>query len=169
MAQLTGRLAEDKYRGSMEKIGKIIAQYSHYPGIDLITFYELTLFAFITGNADMHLKNFSLLTNLDNEVMLSPAYDLISTALLIPNDNEELALPINGRQNHLRLSDFNLFADKLGIHPVSALNVHKKFFAGEQSLINFIEKSFLTEKMKTKYQELIRDRLRRIKSQHMIN
>lgn len=159
MAQLTGTLTENKYRGSMEKIGKIIKQYSNYPAYDLISLYELVLFSFITGNADMHLKNFSLLTNNDGEVMLSPAYDLLSTKLLIPLDNEELALPVNGRKSHLRKSDFIAFSERLEINPVSVQNVHKKFIGKVAVCLEMIEKSFLSANLKNEYKALMANRI----------
>ena len=46
----------------------------------------------------MHLKNFSLIRNEDDEIMLSPTYDLLSSKLLIPKDKEDLALPLNGKK-----------------------------------------------------------------------
>ena len=162
MAQLTSTLTENKYRGSMEKIGKIIKQYSSYPGVDLITFYELTLFSFITGNADMHLKNFSLLTNQENEIMLSPAYDLLSTKLLIRDDTEELALSINGKKSRLKKSDFISFAGQLGINDASIRNIHKKFQAKEGALHEFIDKSFLSPTMKREFKKLVSSRMERI-------
>ena len=155
MAQITGTLTENKYRGSMEKIGKAIKQYSSYPVYDLISLYELTLFSFITGNADMHLKNFSLLTNSDNEVMLAPAYDLLSTKLLIPQDNEELALPLNGKKSRLKSVDFHKFAESLEINATSIKNIHKKFLGKEEALLEMIGKSFLSVGMKKKYGELL--------------
>ena len=162
MAQLTSTLTENKYRGSMEKIGKIIKQYSSYPGVDLITFYELTLFSFITGNADMHLKNFSLLTNQENEIMLSPAYDLLSTKLLIRDDTEELALSINGKKSRLKKSDFISFAGQLGINDASIRNIHKKFQAKEGALHEFIDKSFLSPTMKREFKKVVSSRMERI-------
>jgi serine/threonine-protein kinase HipA len=161
MAQLTGTLTENKYRGSMERIGKIIKKYSTYPGVDLISLYELTLLSFITGNSDMHLKNFSLLTNADNEVMISPAYDLLSTKLLLKEDNEELALTINGKKNNLKKADFLLFAENLGINEVSIKNVHIKFKNSEQQLLDCIDSSFLSSAMKAEYKKLLSDRLGR--------
>lgn len=82
MAQITEMLTERKYSSPMEKVGKAILKHSDYAGNDVIRFFQLTLFCFITGNADMHLKNFSLLTNLDGKIILSPAYDLLSTKIL---------------------------------------------------------------------------------------
>ena len=162
MAQLTGTLTENKYRGSMEKIGKIIRNFSSYPGIDLITFYELILFSFITGNSDMHLKNFSLLTNPENEVVLSPAYDLLSTKLLIKEDKEEMALTVNGKKSNLKKADFTIFAKVLGINDVSLKNIHKKFQKQEQKMLEFIDKSFLSDTMKKEYKKLLSERMIRL-------
>src|ERR1035437_4406133 len=145
MAQLTGTLTENKYRGSMEKIGKIIKKYSSYPGVDLITLYEVLLFSFITGNSDMHLKNFSLLTNTENEIMFSPVYDLLSTKLIIKEDNEEMAMTVNGKKSNLNKEDFLIYGRNLGINEVSIKNIHDKFLKQEQKLLEFIDKSFISE------------------------
>lgn len=162
MAQLTETLTEYKYKGSMEKIGKIIKQYSSYPGIDLLSFYELALFSFITGNADMHLKNFSLMYLPDNEFSLSPAYDLLSTKLLIKADNEEMALPLNGKKSNLKKEDFLQFAEHLGINKICIKNVHKKFEANIQPMRSIIQKSFLPDALKTEYENLLTGRILRV-------
>jgi len=162
MAQLTEMLTERKYSGSMEKVGKAILKYSDYSGNDAIRFFELTLFCFITGNADMHLKNFSLLKNLYKEVTLSPAYDLLSTKILMPEDKEELALTLNGKKSNLRKKDFELFAEKLGINHKVKESVYKKFFSSIDVFNEIIERSFLEKKTKLLYKELISERVRRI-------
>ena len=86
--QLTERLTEDKYRGSTEQIAQAILKYSATPGLDVVNFFELVLFSFLTGNADMHLKNFSMLEQPGLGMTLSPAYDLVNTALVNPDDTE---------------------------------------------------------------------------------
>jgi serine/threonine-protein kinase HipA len=106
MCQLSERLTEDKYRGSYEQIGKIILQHSATPGLDVVNFFELVLFSFLTGNADMHLKNYSLLEQPGIGMTLSPAYDLVNTALVNPADDEEMALTLNGRKKKLQKQDF---------------------------------------------------------------
>lgn len=151
MAQLTGTLTENKYRGSMEKIGKVVLKYSSYPGIDAIRLFEITLFSFITGNSDMHLKNFSLLRNEDNEILMSPAYDLLSTKLLIPKDKEDLALPLNGKKSNFRKKDFDQFANGMGINEPALKNAYGKFENAFPGLIELINKSFLSDEMKEKY------------------
>ena len=106
MCQLTERLTEDKYHGSYEQIAKAIQRHSVTPGLDVVNFFELVLFSFLTGNADMHLKNFSLLEQPGLGMVLSPAYDLVNTALVHPADEEEMALTLNGRKKKLTKQDF---------------------------------------------------------------
>lgn len=163
MAQITEMLTERKYSGSMEKVGKAILKYSDYSGNDAIRFFELTLFCFITGNADMHLKNFSLLKNSDKEITLSPAYDLLSTKILMPEDKEELALTLNGKKNSLRKKDFDLFAEKLGVTQKAKEVKINKYFSSQQTLNNAIDDSFLKDDTKNLYKELISQRLDRLK------
>lgn len=163
MAQITEMLTERKYNGSMEKVGKAILKHSDYAGNDAIRFYELTLFCFITGNADMHLKNFSLLKNLDKDITLSPAYDLLSTKILMPEDKEDLALTLNGKKNNLRKKDFELFAEKLGVTQKTKDVIINKFFSSQQTLNKTIDASFLKVDTKILYKELIEQRLDRLK------
>jgi serine/threonine-protein kinase HipA len=162
MAQLSGELTERKYSGSLEKVGKVILKYSQYSGNDILRLFELVLFCFITGNADMHLKNFSLLRNEEDEILLSPGYDLLSTKLLIPEDKEEQALTLNGKKSNLRKSDFDKFAVSLGINIVAKENVLKKFHSGLKNLLDFIDKSFLGSQTKEKYKNLITQRMERL-------
>lgn len=163
MAQITEVLTERKYSGSMEKVGKAILKHSDYAGNDAIRFFELTLFCFITGNADMHLKNFSLITNEDGEVILSPAYDLLSTKILMPEDKEELALTLNGKKSNLRKKDFGILADKLGIDSKVVESIYKKYSLSIKNINELISKSFIQNKTKILYQELIKERLDRLK------
>jgi len=128
----------------MEKIGKVIREYSDYPGVDLLSFYELTLFSFITGNADMHLKNFSLLTTAENEVMLAPGYDLLSTKLLIPEDTEELALPMNGKKaGSRRLTSMHLQRNWRLTQSVSGMCTKNSWQMSRQCSLSLIKASCL--------------------------
>ncbi|WP_242917242.1 HipA domain-containing protein [Pontibacter liquoris] len=98
MCQHTERLAEDKYHGSYEQIAKSIRRYSTNPGLDVVNFYEQVLFSFLIGNADMHLKNFSLLLQPALGPVLAPAYDLVATALVNRADEKDMALMLNGKK-----------------------------------------------------------------------
>lgn len=158
MAQLTGTLTENKYRGSMEMVGKTVLKYSSYPGIDAIRLFELTLFSFITGNSDMHLKNFSLIRNEDDEILLSPAYDLLPTKLLIPTDVEDLALPLNGKKNKLNKKDFDKFSSVLGINEKALRRIYDRFENSSAEMIKFIHKSFLSDEMKERFVSLLESR-----------
>ncbi|HBS85310.1 MAG: toxin HipA [Bacteroidetes bacterium GWF2_38_335] len=155
MCQLTERMTEHKYHGSYEQIGKIISLYSANPGLDLVNFYEQVLFSFITGNADMHLKNFSLISNFDLGYSLTPAYDMVSTALVMPSDTEELALNLNGKKKKLRLSDFMKAMTVNGIADKPQQNILKKFKTTIPTMIEFVDQSFLPDAMQKKYKEII--------------
>lgn len=158
MAQLTETLTERKYKSSMEKVAKTILNYSDYSMNDLITFFELALFCCLTGNADMHLKNFSLIITGDEEVMLAPAYDLLATKLLIPEDTEEFALPMNGKKSKLRKGDFDTLAASFNINPKTVASIYNDIKIAIPKMLEYIEKSFLSEKLKQNYIDLIESR-----------
>src|SRR5882762_7518665 len=127
MCQLTERLTEDKYKGSYEQIAKAIIKYSANPGLDLINFFEQMVFSFITGNADMHLKNFSLIHQPALGYVLSPAYDMVATSLIVKGDKEELALHLNGEKSKIKRRDFDAIFDLFKIETKSKTNVFERF------------------------------------------
>ena len=155
MCQLTETLTEDKYRSSMERVGKHILKYSSRPGLDVITFFDLSLFCFLTGNADMHLKNFALITTKENETILSPAYDLLSTKVAIPEDKEEMALTINARKRKIRRGDFIEMATMLGISEKAVQNSFKRLAIQLKGMHKWIDISFMPENHKQVYKETI--------------
>lgn len=106
--QLSGRPTSDKYRSSYENCGKVIKTYSKNVGIDLTEFFYRLLFCFITGNSDMHLKNFSLIEDGPKSRCfgLSPAYDMLPVNIIIPEDKEQMALSLNGKKRNIRRKDF---------------------------------------------------------------
>jgi serine/threonine-protein kinase HipA len=157
--QLTETLTEHKYRSSMEKVGKAIRKFSTNTGLDVLAFFELSLFCFITGNADMHLKNFSLIRARDGDVYLSPAYDLVSTRLAMPEDTEQTALTINGKKNKLKKSDFVNLAKTLQLQEKSIEKVFSNLLKKEEKLLQTVEASFLSNEQKTSYIELIKNRM----------
>ena len=53
---------------------------------------ESLLFSWMTGNSDMHYKNFSLIDTGSGEYTLSPAYDLFAVLIADPADTEEMAM-----------------------------------------------------------------------------
>jgi serine/threonine-protein kinase HipA len=113
LCQLSGLATEHKYRSSMEKVGKLVRDLTTAPGDDALRLFEVTIFAFLVGNSDMHLKNWTLVRDA-GRVVLSPAYDLLPVRLLV-DDPEEFALPINGRKNRLERRDFEALGKYLKI------------------------------------------------------
>jgi serine/threonine-protein kinase HipA len=157
MCQLTETLTEDKYRSSMEKVGKHILKYSSRPGLDAVTFFELSVFCFLIGNADMHLKNFALLTTQEREVILSPAYDLVSTKVAMPKDMEEMALTINGRKRKIQRSDFMAMAKSLEMVDRAAENVFTKIGRLIPKIQDLIGISFMPSKEKSAYKKIVQE------------
>ena len=162
MCQLTERLTENKYQGSYEQIAKAIRDYSSNPGLDIVNFYEIVLFSFITGNADMHLKNFSLIKSPGIGYHLAPAYDLVATALVNPTDKEDLALTLNGKKKKLNRKDFDSAFTSSGLDSKQQENIFKKMQKALPDCMKVIERSFINDQQKNAYKETIRERLDRL-------
>ena len=159
MCQLTERLTEHKYKGSYEQIAKVIQKYSSVPKLDLVNYWEQVVFSWITGNADMHLKNFSLYSKVDHLYNLTPAYDMLSTALVMPEDIEELALTLNGKKRKIRKSDFEISMRALELEEKVIGNIFNKFLKVKDKWFDFIDISFLPDEMKIAYKDIITNRL----------
>lgn len=153
--QLSESLTEHKYRSSIEKVGRLTYQFTANKGFEAQRLFELVLFSYLTANADMHLKNFSLIENNLGEYEFSPAYDLISTALVIVDDNEESALTINGKKNNLKKSDFDILAESLKINEKSLNAIYNRFDKVLPKWITFIQQSFLSKEMQENYIDLL--------------
>ena len=152
MCQLSERLTEDKYKGSYERIAKLIKQYSAAPLLDVVNFWEVVVFSWLTGNADMHLKNFSLYRPADN-YMLTPAYDLLSTSIVMPEDDEELALTLNGKKKKIKRADFEKAMLDSGMDEKAIGKLFKKFTKTLPKWYALIEESFLPKDMIVAYRE----------------
>ena len=159
LCQLTESLTEHKYRGSYEKTGKSIRQFSTQPGLDVLHFYQLVLFNFIIGNADMHLKNFSMKEEKDGAFCLSPAYDLVSTYLLIKNEPEQMSLNLNGKKNKIAKKDFDVLGVSLQLTEKQMLNCYKLFVNSFDRLYWWIDNSFLNKKHKDTMKLLVTKRI----------
>jgi serine/threonine-protein kinase HipA len=155
MCQLTERLTEQKYHGSHEQIVKAISKYSVNPGLDITNFIEQVLFSFLTGNSDMHLKNFSLIDNPDMGYLLSPAYDMVASTLVVEGDSEKLALTLNGKKKEIKKEDFIEPMVRFHIDNKVIENIFNKFKRSLDSWHKFIDISFLPDEMKTGYHDLM--------------
>lgn len=163
LCQLTGRLTEDKYKGSYEQIRKVIIQYSSNPALDLVSFYGQLLFSFLTGNADMHLKNFSLIEKPGLGYVLAPAYDMVPTALIMPNDTEEMALNFNGKKRKIQRKDFDQFFSASPLVKQRSIdNMYTRMQAAVDMWMDFIPHSFLPESLQEEYSNLIRKKAKQI-------
>lgn len=154
--QLSENLTEHKYRGSIEKVAKITNKYTTNKGLEILRLFELVLFCYLTGNADMHLKNFALLENTFGEYELAPAFDLLSTALVIPDDKEESALTINGKKSRITKGDFDTLASSMDINEKVLFRIYNKFNSVLPTWIEFIKQSYLSKAMQDKYIQLIK-------------
>ena len=159
LCQLTLHPTEYKYKSSYEQIARTIVAYSSMPKLDLVNFMQVLIFSFITGNNDMHLKNFSLYRP-KKLYQLTPAYDLLNVAIVNPKDKEELALTLNGKKSHLKLSDFLKASATMGIEE----NVTMQLIASMKNALpawaELINNSFLSKDMKEAYLELIDKRIK---------
>ena len=162
MCQLTERLTEHKYKGSYEQIAKGIQRFSSVPKLDLVNYWEQVVFSWITGNADMHLKNFSLYSAVKGNYTLTPAYDMLSTALVMPEDTEELALALNGKKRKLKKSDFITAMQASGLEEKVIENIFHKFLKVKDKWFDFINLSFLSDDMKERYKSIIDEKLKMI-------
>lgn len=159
MCQLTERLTEQKYLGSYEQITKAIQRYSSAPMLDVLNFWDQVIFAWITGNADMHLKNFSLHSPDDDMHILTPAYDHLSTALALPEDTEELALTLNGKKRSIKREDFVAAMEKSGLSAKAIDKAFDKFVKAVPKWFSFIEQSFLPGNLQQTLKNLIESRI----------
>jgi serine/threonine-protein kinase HipA len=153
--------AFDKYKSSMEKVGKALGQYSANPLLDKLFLFEITLFSFLCGNNDMHLKNFSMIQNKDKWI-LAPAYDLLNVSIILPEDPEELALTIGAKKRKLSRNNFEMFGKKLELNDKQIDSVFKRFLKNKNKAINLIERSFLSDNMQQKYIALMESRYERL-------
>ncbi len=158
MCQLTQHPTEYKYKGSYEQIGKTIMQYSDMPKLDLTNYMQQLLFCFVTGNNDMHLKNFSLYRPAA-AYQLTPAYDLLNVAIANPNDKDELALTLSGKKSKLSQKDFLNAAKTMGLEENVVLHLITSLHKALPKWQHLIQESFLTDDRKQSYEHLILSRL----------
>ncbi len=149
--------ATDKYKSSMEKVGKALEEHSSNTLLDSLYFLELTIFCFLTGNNDMHLKNFSMI-NSGTNWSLAPAYDLLNVAILNPDDTEELALTLEGKKKKLKWEHFERLGKKLGLNDKQLKSMAKRIHKNKTVALEWINNSFLSTEYKEKYVMLLNEK-----------
>ncbi len=153
--------AFDKYKSSLEKVGKALNDYSSNPLLDKVFFFELAVFSFLTGNNDMHLKNFSMIESPSGWI-LAPAYDLLNVSIVLPDDTEELALTLEGKKKKLRKEHFENLAKGLGLTARQTNGVFKRMLKNKPMAFQWIERSLLSDEMKDAYKLTLDERYKRI-------
>jgi len=169
MCQLSNRLTEHKYRGAYTQLADIIRNYSSTPMLDIQRFWEMVIFSWITGNSDMHCKNFSLLDREGIGYTLSPAYDLLAVALTGIDDKDELAMPLTGygvdETQYIAGFDRTSFIEAMEISGIE-INVGNKLInrliKNRTKWLDLIDNSFLSANLKEAYKKLVSERIERI-------
>lgn len=153
--------AFDKYKSSMEKVGKAIGVYSNNTLLDKVFYFELVLFSFLTGNNDMHLKNFSMIESPSGWV-LAPAYDLLNVVIVLPEDKEELALTLVGKKKKLKREHFEQLGEDLELTGKQIKGAFRRMIKYKTSAFRWIDRSFLSDDMKTAYNEVLDSRYKQL-------
>ncbi|HAB53893.1 MAG: phosphatidylinositol kinase [Ignavibacteria bacterium RIFOXYB2_FULL_35_12] len=158
-AQLAGKSRETKYDYTMEKIINLIDTFCTFPAIEKVKLFRLTIFNFLIGNEDMHLKNFSIITR-DNKIELSPAYDLLNTTIVLPNEPGEIALPLAGKKRNLnsKILIHYFGKERLNLNDKIISQVLDKIKSAFDDWEELIKISFLSPPMKEKYLDLLNTR-----------
>ena len=149
---------EDKYKGTMETVGKKIGDLSINTLLDKLRFFELAVFNFIIGNNDMHLKNFSMWLS-DMGWVFSPAYDLLNVKIILPKDKEDMALLFGGKKENFNKGYFDRFGIFLKLNEKQLNTVYKRLDKWLPEASQMIDRSFLSEDFKAAYKELIAKRV----------
>ena len=161
MCQLSNRLTEHKYYGTYQQLAETIKTYSSAPMLDVQRYWEVVLFSWITGNSDMHCKNFSLVDTGNGEYTLAPAYDLLAVLLADPKDTEEMAMSftVGGAKTGFDRNTFMTAFTQSGIPVAVADKMIERMKGCLPQWTELIGQSFLPEKMKADYCSLLRNRI----------
>jgi serine/threonine-protein kinase HipA len=162
MCQLSNRLTEHKYYGTYQQLAETVKRFSSAPMLDVQRYWEVVLFSWITGNSDMHCKNFSLIDTGNGEYALSPAYDLLAVLLADPEDTEEMAMSftVGGAKNGFDRSTFMSAFTQSGIPAAVANRMIERMKGFLPQWEELISQSFLSDKMKTDYCRLLNKRIK---------
>jgi serine/threonine-protein kinase HipA len=158
--QLAKKSPKEKYDGSGELCVRLLRDYATEPLVEILKLYRLLVFTWWSGNGDMHLKNFSLLADDMGILRLTPAYDLLCTRLVIPDD--ALALPIEGKQDNFLRGTWLKFAQYCQLPEKAALRVLDKYASIREDVTQMIDRSFLPVDQKEDYKRLITERTRNL-------
>ena len=125
--------------------------------IDLLRFFRLVVFNFISLNDDAHLKNFTLV-NVGEEYHLSPAYDLINTSLHLLKPGIfalDKGLFREGMSfsdtRTIHRADFEEFGKRIGLSEKLIKRELDRFASKHPLIDKLINRSFLSDDLKRQY------------------
>lgn len=153
--------AFDKYKSSMEKVGMALDTNSSNTLLDKTYFFDLVVFSFLTGNNDMHLKNFSMIET-PSGWGLAPAYDLLNVAIVFPEDKEELALTLRGKKKKLEREHFEQLGEGMGLTSKQIKGTFNRMLKNKSKAFSWIDQSFLSRDMKAAYKEVMAERYKKL-------
>jgi len=159
-AQLTGNTRDTKYHFTMEKLIPVLDEYCYFPAIEKADFFKRILFCYLTGNEDMHLKNFSLITK-NGKTTLAPIYDFLNSTIAVKNPEEEIALTLKGKKSNLKATDFIDYygKERLQLNEKTIASILEQMKKATPKWEELIEISFLSDEMKEKYWNLLKTRI----------
>ncbi len=162
-AQLSGASRETKYDSSRERVIEVVDEHCTFPAVQRLELLRRTLFSFLVGNEDMHIKNFSLIV-CDGKTELSPAYDLVNSTLVVPGARKELALPIGAKKRQLTRNDLlKYFAlERLRLTPAARDEALRAIPLALPAWRELVERSFLPQALREKYWEIASGRADRL-------
>lgn len=159
-----------KYDATYEEIGTLIKMYVPAAIPALEELFRLVVFNYVVGNGDAHLRNFSLIQLQTGEYRLTPAYDLMSTKLHTPYENDIalelyegcLEAPFYSAYGYYGRPDFIEFAKRLAITEKRASGILDNYINAQEKMTEIIQKSGLSPESKNSYISTVKDRLFRI-------
>ncbi len=153
---------DDKYDGSYEKIANFLKTQSSVPGLDLLRLFERALLFYALANGDAHLKNFSLVKKEEVGYQLSPAYDVLNSRLVLPEEKEDMCLSVGGKRNRLTQKDFLRLSEHFGLTRKQVDTSLTRLNELKSAAERMIEESLLKVSLKKRFLELFRERMARI-------
>ena len=162
-AQVAGLTRDTKYKYSIEKLIRLVEEHCTFPALEKARLFHRILFNYLVGNEDMHMKNYSLIRR-DNKIELAPAYDFLSSTLVLKGNIEESALTLNGKKNNLTKNDLIKYLghERLNLNDRIISNILNQLGTAKPAWQHLIRISFLSNDFKEKYSELVHERSRRL-------
>ncbi|HTZ28649.1 MAG TPA: HipA domain-containing protein [Streptosporangiaceae bacterium] len=158
--QVLGRWPGDKYLISTEEAITGLAQCCRAPGVAALELYRLLVFAYLSGNGDLHAKNLAILHDARGEWKVTPAYDLSSSAVY---GDRTMALPLDGRiRQQLSLAMLRKLGKEIGIPDRLATGIVREQIAAARIWIEDLDELPFDANTIRNLRRLINARIRHI-------